>query len=154
MYSRMNVNFFMQEAIIEANKALNLNEFPVGGILVDDISGKIVARNHNTVNKNHNAMKHCEINLINEVCEKLKIKYLENMTLFVTLEPCTMCASAASEVHIRNIYFGAYDEKNGGIEKIKVALKRKNIFMPTVYGGIMEKECSDLLKNFFNNKND
>ena len=150
----MNVNFFMQEAIFEANKAFKLNEFPVGGIIVDNISNKIIARSHNTVNKNNNAIKHCELNLINETCEKLKLKYLENMTLFITLEPCTMCASAVSEVHLKNIYFGAYDEKNGGIEKFRLAFQRKNIFMPTVYGGIMEKECSILLKQFFKNNND
>ena len=150
----MNVDFFMREAINEANKAFNLNEFPVGGVLVDNISSNIVSRKHNTINKDNNAIKHCELNLINETCEKLKIKYLDNMTLFVTLEPCTMCASALSEVHLKNIYFGAYDEKNGGIEKLRLAFKRKNIFMPTVYGGIMEKECSDLLKKFFRNKND
>mgnify|MGYP001189682934 CR=1 FL=1 len=150
----MNVDFFMKEAIIEANKAFRLHESPVGGILVDNISDSIIARGHNTVNKYNNAINHCEINLINEACEKLKIKYLENMTLFITLEPCTMCASALSEVHLKNIYFGAYDEKNGGIEKFRVAFQRKNIFVPAIYGGIMEKECSKLLKKFFRNKND
>ena len=63
---------------------------------------------------------------------KLQNQYLENMTLFVTLEPCTMCASAISEVHIKYVYFGAYDEKNGGIEKLRVAFQRENIFMPTI----------------------
>ena len=150
----MNVDFFMKEAIIEANKAFNLDEFPVGGVIVDNVSGKILARSHNSINKDNNAIKHCELNLINKTCQKLNLKYLENMTLFVTLEPCTMCASAVSEVHINNLYFGAYDEKNGGIEKLRLAFQRKNIFMPTIYGGIMEKECSNLLKKFFKNKND
>ena len=59
-----------------------------------------------------------------------------------------MCASAISEVHIKDLYFGAYDEKNGGIEKLRVAFQRENIFMPTIYGGFMEKECSNLLKKF------
>ena len=123
----MNVDFFMKQAIIEADKAFNLNEVPVGGILVDNKSNKIVARSHNTVNKDKNAIKHCELNLIQETCTRLQIKYLENMTLFVTLEPCTMCARAISEVHIKNIYFGAYDEKNGGIEKLRVAFQRENV---------------------------
>ena len=150
----MNVDFFMKEAIIEAGKAYNLNEVPVGGILVDNTTNNIVARSYNSVNKDKNAIKHCELNLIHETCERLKLKYLENMTLFITLEPCTMCASAASEVHLKNIYFGAYDEKNGGIEKFRLAYQRKNIFMPTVYGGIMERECSALLKKFFKKNND
>ena len=149
----MNVDFYMQEAIIEANKAFNLNEVPVGGVIVDDKSSKIVTRSYNTINKDNNATKHCELKLIQQTCEKLQLKYLEDMTLFVTLEPCTMCASALSEVHIKNIYFGAYDEKNGGIEKLRIAFQRENIFVPNVYGGIMENECSNLLKKFFKNKN-
>jgi|TARA_B100002052_G_scaffold206233_1_gene188447 Cytosine/adenosine deaminases len=149
----MNVDYFMKEAIIEADKAFNLNEVPVGGILVDNKSSKIVARGYNTVNRDNNAIKHCELNLIHETCEKFKLRYLENMTLFVTLEPCTMCASAISEVHIKEIYFGAYDEKNGGIEKLRAVFQRENIFVPNIYGGIMEKECSNLLKNFFKSKN-
>ena len=150
----MNVNYFMQQAIIEANKALDLNEVPVGGIVVDNESNQIVARSYNTVNMDKNAIRHCELNLIHQTCKKLELKYLDNMTLFVTLEPCTMCASAISEIHIKNVYFGAYDEKNGGIEKLRVAFQRENIFMPTIYGGIMEKECSNLLKKFFKNKHD
>ena len=145
----MNVDFFMKEAIIEAKKAFRSKEVPIGGILVDNETGNIITRSYNSVNKDHNAIKHCELKIIQETCEKLKLKYLENMTLFVTLEPCTMCASAISEVHIKDLYFGAYDEKNGGIEKLRVAFQRENIFMPTIYGGIMEKECSNLLKKFF-----
>ena len=70
----MNVDFFMKEAIIEADKAYNLNEVPVGGILVDNTTNKIVARSYNTVNKDKNAIKHCELNLIQETCERLKLK--------------------------------------------------------------------------------
>ena len=81
----MNVDFFMKEAIIEADKAYILNEVPVGGILVDNRTNKILARSYNTVNKDKNAIKHCELNLIQETCERLKLKYLEDMTLFVTL---------------------------------------------------------------------
>ena len=73
----MNVDFFMKEAIIEADKAYNLNEVPVGGILVDNITNKIVARSYNTVNKDKNAIKHCELNLIQKTCQKLKLKYLD-----------------------------------------------------------------------------
>ena len=72
--------------------------------------------------------------------------------MFVTLEPCSMCASAISEAHISNLYFGAYDERNGGIEKIRIAFQRNNIFMTNIYGGIMEDRCSKLMKDFFKNK--
>ena len=148
----MNVDFFMNQALIEANKAFKAREIPIGGIIVDNNSKKIISRNYNQINKFNNAIKHCEINLIIETCEKLNQKYLDNMTMFVTLEPCSMCASAISEVHLKSLYFGAYDEKNGGIEKIRLAFKRNNIFMPSIYGGIMEDKCSNLIKKFFINQ--
>ena len=99
--------------------------------------------------------EHAEVNAIQNVFENLGSSAesaLENSEMFVTLEPCSMCASAISEVHINTLYFGAYDEKNGGIEKIRIAFKRNNIFIPNIYGGIMENECSKLLKKFFKNK--
>ena len=148
----MNVDFFMNEALIEAKKAFLSNEIPVGAILVENHTQEIISRNYNQMHKHNNPIKHCEINLIFEACEKLKQKYLDNMTMFVTLEPCTMCASAISKAHIGTLYFGAYDEKNGGIEKIRIAFQRNNIFVPSIYGGIMEEKCSNLIKNFFVDK--
>ena len=149
MGSRMNVDYFMNEALLEAKKAFTFNEIPIGAVIVDNISNEIISRNYNQVNKSNNAINHCEIDLIYRTCKLLKKKYLDNMTMFVTLEPCTMCASAISEAHINTLYFGAYDEKKGGIEKLRLAFKRKNIFMPNIYGGIMEKKCSDIIKEFF-----
>ena len=145
----MNVDYFMNEAIVEAKKALASNEVPIGAILVDNFSEEIISRNYNQMNRFNNAIKHCELNLIFDACKKLQQKYLDNITMFVTLEPCTMCCSAISEVHINSIYFGAYDEKNGGIEKIRLAFKRNNIFTPNIYGGILEDRCGKLLKDFF-----
>ena len=148
----MNVDYFMNEALIEAKKAFLSNEIPVGAILVENHTQKIISRNYNQMQKLNNPIKHCEINIILETCDKLKQKYLDNMTMFVTLEPCSMCVSAISKAHIESLYFGAYDEKNGGIEKIRVTFQKKNIFVPNIYGGIMEHKCSKLLKNFFKNK--
>ncbi len=145
----MNVNYFMNEALLEAKKGLSYNEIPVGAILVDNDTQEVISRHYNQMNTFNNAIKHCEINLIFDACEKLKKKYLDNTSLFVTLEPCCMCASAISQVHIESIYFGAYDEKNGGIENIRLTFERKNIFTPNIYGGIMEDKCSKLLKEFF-----
>ena len=149
MGSRMNVDYFMNEALLEAKKAFTSNEIPIGAVIVDNLSNEIISRNYNQVNKSNSAINHCEIDLIYRTCKLLKQKYLENMTMFVTLEPCTMCASAISEAHINSLYFGAYDEKKGGIEKLRLAFKRNNIFMPNIYGGIMEKKCSDIIKEFF-----
>tara|TARA_Y100001970_G_C13536926_1_gene510392 strand:+ start:71 stop:532 length:462 start_codon:yes stop_codon:yes gene_type:complete len=149
MGTRMNVDYFMNEALLEAKKAFTFNEIPIGAVIVDNISNEIISRNYNQVNKSNNAINHCEIDLIYRTCKLLKKKYLDNMTMFVTLEPCTMCASAISEAHINTLYFGAYDEKKGGIEKLRLAFKRNNIFIPNIYGGIMEKKCSDIIKEFF-----
>ena len=149
MGSRMNVDYFMNEALLEAKKAFTFKEIPIGAVIVDNVSNEIISRNYNQVNKSNNAINHCEIDLIYRTCKLLKKKYLDNMTMFVTLEPCTMCASAISEAHINTLYFGAYDEKKGGIEKLRLAFKRNNIFMPNIYGGIMEKKCSDIIKEFF-----
>ncbi len=145
----MNINYFMNEAIKEARYAFNNNEVPVGGILVDNNTNEIIERSFNKVNKEKNAIYHCELDLIINSCKKLSRKYLDNTVMFVTLEPCLMCASAISEVHIEKLYFGAYDEKNGGIEKFKFQLKRKHGFETDIYGGIMENDCKKLLEKFF-----
>ena len=92
----MNINYFMNEAIKEANYAYNKNEVPVGGILVDIKTNEIIYRTYNKVNKENNAMYHCEIDLIMHSCKILSRKYLQDTVMFVTLEPCLMCASAIS----------------------------------------------------------
>ncbi|MBS57122.1 MAG: tRNA-specific adenosine deaminase [Rickettsiales bacterium] len=145
----MNINYFMKEAIKEANNAFNNNEVPIGGILVANKTNEIICRSHNKVNKEKNAIYHCEIDLIIHSCKKLSQKYLDDTVMFVTLEPCLMCASAISKVHIEKLYFGAYDDKNGGIEKFKYQSNRKHQFKTDIYGGIMENDCKNLLENFF-----
>ena len=101
------------------------------------------------MNKEKNAMHHCEIDLIMHSCKSLSRKYLHDTVMFVTLEPCLMCASAISEVHIDKLYFGAYDNKNGGIENFKFQAKREHAFKTEIYGGIMENDCKVLIDNFF-----
>ena len=145
----MNINFFMDKAIEQANKALLVNEIPVGAVLVDNISHEIVASSHNLINTLNNSTFHAELMIINKACEKKKKKYLSDTTLFVTLEPCAMCAAAISETHIKRIYFGAYDEKKGGLESLMRIYSKKHYFLPEIYGGIREDKCSLILKNFF-----
>ncbi len=145
----MNIDYFMNEAINQAKNAFDNQEVPVGGILVDINTNKIIEKGYNRVNKEKNAIYHCEIDLIMNACKKLSRKYLNNTAMFVTLEPCLMCASAISEAHIDKLYFGAYDEKNGAIEKNKIFLKKKHTFETEIYGGIKEKDCQNLLKNYF-----
>jgi tRNA(adenine34) deaminase len=145
----MNINFFMDKAIEQANKALLVNEIPVGAVLFDNNSRQIIASGHNLVNNLNNATFHAEIIVINKGCKKKKKKYLSDTSLFVTLEPCAMCAAAISEAQIKRIYFGAYDEKKGSLETIMRIYSKKHYFVPEVYGGIREEKCSSLLKNFF-----
>ena len=83
----MNINFFMSKTILEAKKAFNNNEVPVGGLIVDNKTKSILVRGYNEINKSNCAINHCEISLINNACKKLNSKYLINTTLFISLEP-------------------------------------------------------------------
>ena len=148
----MNIKFFMNKAISEANKAFSTDEVPVGAVLVDNKSQQIITSACNSININNDATQHAEIVVIQESCKKLCRKYLTNTSIFVTLEPCVMCAAAISEAHIDKIYFGAYDEKKGSLESIMKIYNTKNYFVPEVYGGINETECSMILKKFFQEK--
>ena len=148
----MNINFFMDKALEQANKALLANEVPIGAVLVDSSTNEIIGSSHNLINSLNNSIFHAEILVINESCKKRKSKLLKKTTLFVTLEPCAMCAAAISEVRIDKIYFGAYDEKKGSLESIMKIYNKQHYFVPEIYGGIHEEKCSFLLKNFFQSK--
>ena len=145
----MNINFFMDKALEQANRALLVNEVPIGAVLVDNNTNKIIVSSHNLINSHNNSTFHAEIIVINKSCQKRKSKFLNKTALFVTLEPCAMCAAAISEVRIDKIYFGAYDEKKGSLESIMKIYNEKHYYVPEVYGGIREVKCSLLLKSFF-----
>ena len=148
----MNNNNYMELAIEQAKKAEMLSEVPVGAILIDEIKSQIISANHNEIFIQNNATKHAEIVVIEQACKLRKTKYLLGTSIYVTLEPCAMCAAAISEVRIKKIYFGAYDEKKGAIENGIRIFSNENYNKPEIYGGIKEKECSALLKNFFYSK--
>ena len=107
----MNIDYFMNEAIKEAEKAYKSDEVPIGGLLVNNSTQSIITRNFNRMNISKNAINHCELLIIFDACKNLKSKYLQNTSLFITLEPCTMCAAAICEAQINTVYFGAYDDK-------------------------------------------
>ena len=136
----------------EAEKGFLLNEVPVGAILVDNATNSVISSAYNQVIKHKNSTKHAEMLLIEMGCKKKDSKYLVNTSIFITLEPCAMCAAAISEVKIDRIYFGAYDEKNGSLESIMKIYNNKNYYVPEVYGGINEIESSKILKKFFQKK--
>ena len=146
----MNTNYYMDLAIEQAKKGLKINEVPIGAILVDDVKNNIIAAFHNEVVKQNNPIKHAEILVIDRACKIKNSRYLDHTSIFITLEPCAMCASAISEARIEKLYFGAYDEKRGAIESTMNIFNKKNYYIPEIYGGIKEMECSLLLKSFFN----
>ena len=142
----------MSLAYKEAEKSYLLNEVPVGAILVDNATNIVISSAYNQVIKLKNSTKHAEMLLIEMGCKKKDSKYLVNTSIFITLEPCAMCAAAISEVKIDRIYFGAYDEKKGSLESIMKIYNNKNYYVPEVYGGINEIESSKILKKFFQEK--
>tara|TARA_B100000953_G_C17773201_1_gene342989 strand:- start:6 stop:440 length:435 start_codon:yes stop_codon:yes gene_type:complete len=142
----------MSLAYKEAEKGYLLNEVPVGAILVDNATNSVISSAYNQVIKHKNSTKHAEMLLIEMGCKKKDSKYLVNTSIFITLEPCAMCAAAISEVKIDRIYFGAYDEKKGSLESIMKIYNNKNYYVPEVYGGINEIESSKILKKFFQEK--
>lgn len=141
-------NPYMEQAIIEAGKASEIGEVPVGAVMV--CNGEIIARAHNLREKNNNALAHAEIIVIDEACKRLNSWRLDGCELYVTLEPCPMCAGAIINARIGTVYFGAYDSKGGACGSV-VDLFKKGSFnhSPTVYGGIMEEACEEVLKDFF-----
>lgn len=145
---------FMEIAIEEALKAQNNNEVPIGAVLVHK-SGKIISKAHNLTETSHDPTSHAEIVVIRLASEKLKTNRLVDYDLFVTMEPCLMCAGAISNARIRRLYFGAYSSKRNDI----VAFQLNKYFSsdecnhsPEIYGGILEIECSKLLKSYFKTK--
>lgn len=141
--------FFMKEALREAIIAFDKGEVPVGAVIVRN--NEIIARGHNKRETNKNAIFHAEVDAINNACNKLGGWRLWDCSLYVTLEPCPMCAGAIINAHIPNVYFGAYDLKNGSCGSVTNLFELQYAFKPKCTGGILQDECSELLKDFFKN---
>ena len=146
---KFNDNKWMQLAISEAKLAKNISEVPVGAVLVDIGKDKLISKSRNKMIRRKSPISHAEIEVILEGIDICKSRYLNDTAIYVTLEPCLMCAAAISESRIQKIYFGAYDKKKGSIENNVIIFDNRNYYKPEIYGGIMEKECSKLLTNFF-----
>lgn len=139
---------FMQQAVSLAGDASARGEVPVGAVVV--LEGKIIASAHNLVESKNDPTAHAEMLAIRLACEKLNSPRLTDCDLYVTLEPCAMCATAISFARIKRVYFGAYDEKGGAVENGARIFSQKTCHhKPEIYGGIAENECGDLLKDFF-----
>lgn len=144
----INDEYFMNEALKEAKKSYELNEVPVGAVIVKD--NKIIARAHNLKELNNNSLDHAELIAIKKASKKLNTWRLTDCSLYVTLEPCPMCAGAILQSRISNLYIGTLDPK-GGACKSKLNLLKDYKFNHDVniYYDICQDECSKLLKSFF-----
>jgi tRNA(adenine34) deaminase len=140
----------MHKAIEEAQYAFKENEVPIGAVITYE--GKIIAKAHNQVERLRDPTAHAEILAITQAADFLKSKWLHNCTLYVTIEPCTMCAGALILSRIGTVIFGALDPKTGAFgSKIDVNSLRLNHKLK-VKKGVLEKECLQLLKDFFKEK--
>lgn len=140
-------NEFMLAAYEMAKQAYDDGEVPVGAVIVRE--SIIIAKGRNRREKAKNALLHAEIDAINNACNALGGWRLWNCELYVTLEPCPMCAGAIINAHIPKVYFGAYDFKNGSCGTVTNLFEMPYNFKPECFGGIMADECSALLKDFF-----
>lgn len=143
----------MHLAVERAQIAIEQGEVPVGAVLVEASSGAVIASAHNLTEALNDPTAHAEMLVIREACRKLRTTKLIDYDLYVTLEPCAMCAQAIAFARLRRVYFGAYDPKGGGVEHgARVFGQPTCHHKPEVIGGIEEAKCGQLLKSFFAEK--
>jgi len=143
---------FMNVALEEAAKALERGEVPIGAVIVEN-SGNIVARAGNETRARLDPSAHAEVLAIREACTVLKTERLVNCDMYVTLEPCAMCAALIANARIRRIYFAASDPKSGGIQQgARIFDRKQTHHVPEIYSGIGEEKAAELLRNFFSKK--
>ncbi len=143
----MSAEKFMRLAWKEAEKAMEIGEVPVGCVVVRD--GEVVSAAHNLREHHRQTDAHAEMLAIKAACERLDSWQLGGCDLYVTMEPCPMCAGAIIQSRIRNVYFGCYDKKAGAFGSVTDLATCNWTHKPGVYGGIMEDACSVLPKQFF-----
>lgn len=138
--------YFMQQALLEAKKAFEMDEVPVGAVVV--CKNTIIARAHNLTEQLNDFTAHAEMQAYTSASAYLNNKYLNECTLYVTLEPCVMCAGASFWTRIGKIVFGAPDERRGHLRL------QENVLHPStqIVGGILEEECRELVRTFFQQK--
>lgn len=146
MISPYNDEYFMKQALQEAHKALELDEVPVGAIIV--ANNQIIARAHNFTEHLHDVTAHAEMQAITAASEYLGGKYLTGCTMYVTVEPCVMCAGALYWSQLDKVVFGTRDEKRGAGRFQNQLYHPKTL----VLNGVLEKECSEIMLNFFQSK--
>jgi len=139
---------YMREALKEARKAYQLNEVPIGAVIV--VEDKIIARAHNLRVTKKSSLAHAEILAIQKANKKVGDWRLEDAELYVTLEPCPMCAGAIMQARIKTVCYGTKDPKAGSVDSVQQMYQMKGYnHYPEVKSGILEEECSGILKEFF-----
>jgi len=139
----------MQLALMEAKAAQARGEVPVGAVIVS-AKGEVIAQAGNRTLELKDPSAHAEVLAIRTACKEIDNERLMGCDLYVTLEPCTMCAGLISFARIRRLYFAAYDPKGGGIEQGAAFFAQKTCHhAPEIYGGIMENDAARLLQDFF-----
>lgn len=143
-------NSVIETALYEAKQAAKYGEIPVAAVIFSPEKQKIETVAANRTERDDDPTAHAEVLAIREACKKLKAPRLPDLDIYVTLEPCPMCAAAISFARLRRLYFGAYDVKGGGVEHgCRLYAGRTNLWTPETYGGIRENEAAELLKDFF-----
>lgn len=137
---------YMKEALKEAQKAFDRDEVPIGAVIVGN--GRVIARAHNLTEALNDVTAHAEMQAFTSAASSVGGKYLTDCTLYVTVEPCLMCAGASYWTQISRVVFGAYDAKRGYSTQVEKPFHPKT----EVIGGVMETECAALMKEFFKKK--
>ncbi len=142
---------FMELALDEARAAAIRGEAPVGAVIA--VGGAVIARAGNRTRELNDPTAHAEMLVISQAARSLSVERLNDADLYVTLEPCTMCAGAIAHARLRRLYFGATDEKGGAVVSgVRFFASPTCHHAPDVYGGIAESESADLLRNFFRSR--
>lgn len=148
-------NQYMRQALENALFAGAADEVPVGAIIVVRDSGEVIAKSYNKVEEENNPLRHAEMIAIEAACKRLKSKNLSSCDMYVTLEPCAMCAAAISYARIGRLFYGAADEKQGAVENgPRFFTQSTCLHRPEIYDGIMAEESANLMRNFFSNLRD
>lgn len=146
-------HIFMREALEEAKKAQAIDEVPIGAVLVDPKENKIVAAHGNRTRELYDPTAHAEILCIRELCSWHEAQRIPGYDLYVTLEPCAMCAAAISFARLRRVIIGAPDPKGGGVLHGGKFFEQSTCHhKPEIVSGIMAEECGTILTDFFKNK--
>ena len=141
---------YMQKALDLAEKAAQLGEIPVGAIIVDK-DGKIIAEAFNERETLQSPTAHAEVLAIERAAKVLQNRRLSECTLYVTLEPCPMCAGAVINAHLKRLVYGAFDDKNGACASVATLFDEKFTHIPRVRSRVLEEKCGKILSDFFGN---